>query len=53
MGDGRKNQGDGGNQALSNQAAKGGQCPVCLGSQRGGEHPVRELTQLGKENQCV
>lgn len=49
----RKSQGDGGNWVLSNQAAKGGLCPVRLGSQEGGEHPVRALTQLGKENQCV
>lgn len=52
----RKSQGDGGNRTLSNQAAKGRQCPVCLGNGGGGggrEHSVSERAQFGKDKQCV
>lgn len=52
----RKSQGDGGNWAPSNQAAKGGQCPVHLGSQWGrgwGEHPMRAHSVWERKPMCM
>lgn len=49
----RKSQGDGGNRTLSNQAAKGRQCPVRLGNGGGGQGAFCERAHSVWERQAM